>query len=122
MFIRTFYGDSNGFALLNAKAHERHQLFRAGSFIAFADRDFALVFFALLDQDAGGASMDADGIGYGIVELLKINRSFLFKNGAGPGADNTGAGRPDSGDFMQKEMINIQTGGSSGAYPNHGQY
>ena len=122
MFIRTFYGDSNGFALLNAKAHERHQLFRAGSFIAFADRDFALVFFALLDQDAGGASMDADGIGYVIVQLLNRKRSFFLLKCGRPGAVNTASGRPDLGDFMQKEMINIQTGGSSGAYPNHGQY
>src|SRR5699024_10859454 len=68
--------DGHGIALLDAHAHESHQLAHIAALSILLDGGGAGVAFDDLDQQAGGTGMDAAGILNGILEFL--HRSFLL--------------------------------------------
>src|SRR5699024_7187217 len=76
VLIVTLDLDGNGVALLDAHAHEGHQLAHIAALAVLLDGGGAGVALDDLDQQAGGTAMDAAGILNGILEFL--HRSFLL--------------------------------------------
>ena len=71
VLIAALQGDAHRVALLNAQPHQRHQL-GGGSGLAIlpGDGNVAVQPFGGLDQQPGGAGVDAHGVGNGVGELL----------------------------------------------------
>ena len=57
--ILTLNRDGDGFALLDAKAHNCHQLTHITGLAIFFEGDFAGILLCQLDQQTGGAGVDA---------------------------------------------------------------
>ena len=70
ILVRAFHRDGDGVAALDAHAHQGHQLQRIDRSVALGDGDGALILFALLDQQTGGAGVDADRFLDGILKLF----------------------------------------------------
>ena len=73
------YGDGDGVALLDAQAHQGHQLRACGGFaVCLGNGDGAVQGLDGLDQQPGGTCVDAHRVGDGVGELFYGDTSFLF--------------------------------------------
>ena len=67
--ILTLNRDGDGFALLDAKSHDCHQLAHITGLAIFFNGDLAGILLCQLDQQTGGTGMDAAGILNGVIRV-----------------------------------------------------
>ena len=74
-------GDGDSLPLLDAQAHQGHQLGAPGGLaVGFGDGDGAVQGLDGLDQQPGGAGVDAHGIGDGVGELFHDKSALSVEN------------------------------------------
>ena len=66
--ILTLNRDGDGFALLDAKSHDCHQLAHITGLAIFFNGDLAGILLCQLDQQTGGAGVDAEFVLDGIIK------------------------------------------------------